>query len=448
MISIFDAERRLLELGERPWSATRRPHGGRCRSSASLVTIRRSPALRLRTALRHPEEHAGPLRRGGAPRFGIHSKPGDDVVSSSAGSAGAVGGAYVANSHWHFDTAAATSSSGRDDPRAGPEMKAARFARGPAQGRYPRAQRAGLRAPPALSGGGRRVRRLGDGTVVLIPPTPHARPQSLLVRPSRDSRIVFTADACYTRENMDATSADGVVDETEMSHSLRRLRGAARQKKQGARTVYGHDPEQWSHAAPRAASSCEARRHRSHGRVPAPPPLRSLGACPRRLARPDLAVLEDQLRPDARRRSTSWPAPLASIRRPPRLIVEVAVGVHPRISIVDWRTRGGLAQVGSISTRSRNRRSGPKLVPEPWTRELSNMAISPGWSEKSTAFDSSKRSVMNWPRARMLLGSSLSSWRRMPQRVGAGDAAQAALGGAAVGQGQRAEHDRRGGTVG
>jgi hypothetical protein len=34
-----------------------------------------------------------------------------------------------------------------------------------------------------------------------------------------------------------------VWDESEMSHALRRLRDL--RDKQGARTVYGHDPEQW-----------------------------------------------------------------------------------------------------------------------------------------------------------------------------------------------------------
>jgi hypothetical protein len=37
-----------------------------------------------------------------------------------------------------------------------------------------------------------------------------------------------------------------------MSHSLRRLREL--RDKQGARTVYGHDPEQWS-TLPRAPAS-------------------------------------------------------------------------------------------------------------------------------------------------------------------------------------------------
>jgi hypothetical protein len=43
-----------------------------------------------------------------------------------------------------------------------------------------------------------------------------------------------------------------VWDETEMSHSLRRLRDL--RDKQGARTVYGHDPAQWK-AVPQAPTA-------------------------------------------------------------------------------------------------------------------------------------------------------------------------------------------------
>jgi len=64
------------------------------------------------------------------------------------------------------------------------------------------------------------------------------------------------------------------------------------------------------------------------------------------------------------------------------------------MSIAGCRTFAGFAQVGSISTSRRNRRSGPWLVAEPWTSELSNIAISPGRSSKSTAADSSNGSRM------------------------------------------------------
>jgi hypothetical protein len=43
-----------------------------------------------------------------------------------------------------------------------------------------------------------------------------------------------------------------VWDETEMSHSLRRLRDL--RDKQGATALYGHDPEQWQTLAHAPAS--------------------------------------------------------------------------------------------------------------------------------------------------------------------------------------------------
>jgi glyoxylase-like metal-dependent hydrolase (beta-lactamase superfamily II) len=85
----------------------------------------------------------------------------------------------------------------------------------------------------------------GDGSVLLIPTYGHTPGhQSLLVRRGRDQQLLFTADACYTRENMDRDILPTVVwDEREMSHSLGRLRDL--RDKQGATTVYGHDPAQW-----------------------------------------------------------------------------------------------------------------------------------------------------------------------------------------------------------
>src|SRR5919109_559902 len=44
----------------------------------------------------------------------------------------------------------------------------------------------------------------GDGTVVILPTYGHTPGhQSLLVRIGKGAQIVFTADACYTKENMD-----------------------------------------------------------------------------------------------------------------------------------------------------------------------------------------------------------------------------------------------------
>jgi glyoxylase-like metal-dependent hydrolase (beta-lactamase superfamily II) len=87
----------------------------------------------------------------------------------------------------------------------------------------------------------------------MIRDAPPSRWTVLLVRPDRDTRLVLTADACYTRENMDRDILPTIVwSEPEMSHSLRRLREL--RDRQGARMVYGHDPEQWK-AVPRAPAA-------------------------------------------------------------------------------------------------------------------------------------------------------------------------------------------------
>jgi N-acyl homoserine lactone hydrolase len=181
-----------------------------------------------------------------ARRFGVHSKTGDDVVSQ-LGRLGLQPSdvSHVANSHWHFDHCGGNEFF----PEATilvqqREMTAARSPEVLAAGRYrpsPPDFDHPLRYQPV--DGEHDV--FGDGAVVLFPTYGHTPGhQSLLVRPSRDTRLVFTADACYTRENMDRDILPTVVwDESEMSHALRRLRDL--RDKQGARTVYGHDPEQW-----------------------------------------------------------------------------------------------------------------------------------------------------------------------------------------------------------
>jgi len=81
--------------------------------------------------------------------------------------------------------------------------------------------------------------------VLLIPTYGHTPGhQSLLVRVSKDTQIVFTSDACYTRENLDRDVLPRVLwDAATMSHSLATLRRLRDQ--QGATLFYGHDPDQW-----------------------------------------------------------------------------------------------------------------------------------------------------------------------------------------------------------
>jgi len=181
-----------------------------------------------------------------ARRFGVHSKAGDDIVSQ-LGRLGLTPAdvPFVANSHWHFDHC------GGNEFFAGAtifvqkrEMDAARSPEVLARGTYrpsPKDYEHPLRYH-AVDG---EHDVFDDGSVMLIPTYGHTPGhQSLLVHRGRDDRLLFTADACYTRENMDRDILPTVVwDEREMSHSLGRLREL--RDKQGATTVYGHDPAQW-----------------------------------------------------------------------------------------------------------------------------------------------------------------------------------------------------------
>jgi N-acyl homoserine lactone hydrolase len=181
-----------------------------------------------------------------AKRFGVHSKVGDDVVSQLARLGLAPADVtYVANSHWHFDHCGANASF-PDTPILVQkrEMEAARSPEVLAQGRY-RPSRVDYDHPLRYQAVDGEHDVFGDGSVVLWPTYGHTPGhQSLLLRPDRDTRIVLTADACYTRENMDREILPTVVwDEPEMAHSLRRLRDL--RDKQGATTLYGHDPDQW-----------------------------------------------------------------------------------------------------------------------------------------------------------------------------------------------------------
>jgi glyoxylase-like metal-dependent hydrolase (beta-lactamase superfamily II) len=201
----------------------------------------------------HCETRTNMLGRYGeerARRFGVHSRPGDDVVSQL----GRLGLApadvdWVANSHWHFDHCGGNEFfPGASILVQAREMQAARSPEVLAAGRY-RPSRPDFEHPLNYQPVDGEHDVFGDGMVVLLPTYGHTPGhQSLLVTPDRDTRLVFTADACYTRENMDRDVLPTIVwDETEMSHSLRRLREL--RDRQGARTIYGHDPEQWQAVA-------------------------------------------------------------------------------------------------------------------------------------------------------------------------------------------------------
>jgi glyoxylase-like metal-dependent hydrolase (beta-lactamase superfamily II) len=188
----------------------------------------------------------GRLGEARARRFGVRSRPGDDVVSQLA----LLGlrpddVTHVANSHFHFDHCGGNEFFPRSTflvQRR--ELEAARDPAILSQKRY-------APSPPDFDhplayrpvDGEHDV--FGDGTVVLIPTHGHTPGhQSLRVRAGKGADLVLAADACYTRENMDRDLLPGVLwDPGEMARSLAHLR--ALRDRQGATIIFGHDPAQW-----------------------------------------------------------------------------------------------------------------------------------------------------------------------------------------------------------
>jgi glyoxylase-like metal-dependent hydrolase (beta-lactamase superfamily II) len=179
-----------------------------------------------------------------AKRITIRSHVGDDVVSQLA-----ILGlkpddiTYVANSHFHFDHCGGNEFF----PQATflvqqRELEAARHPGGTA-GYTPSTLDFDHPLHYHAVDGDYDV--FGDGKVVLIPTYGHTPGhQSLRVDVSKDARMVFTADACYTQENLDRDVLPRILwNASEMSHSLATLRQMRDQ--QGALLFYGHDPAQW-----------------------------------------------------------------------------------------------------------------------------------------------------------------------------------------------------------
>ena len=197
----------------------------------------------------HADARVDPVARLGAQRaarFGVRSGPADDAVSQLA----LLGLrpddlTYVANSHFHFDHCGGNECF----PRATflvqkREMEAARAAAGAYPGYTPSARDFDHPLDYRLVDGEHDV--FGDGRVVLFPTYGHTPGhQSLRIRGTGSAAdLVLTADACYTRENMDRDVLPGVLwDAPEMSRSLAALR--ALRDRTGATLVYGHDPGQW-----------------------------------------------------------------------------------------------------------------------------------------------------------------------------------------------------------
>jgi glyoxylase-like metal-dependent hydrolase (beta-lactamase superfamily II) len=200
-----------------------------------------------RAAITDPIGRLGARR---ASRFGMRSRPGDDVVSQLALlGLGPDDITHVANSHFHFDHCGGNEFFPQATflvQRA--ELLAARDPAILAEKRYvPSPEDFEHPLPYRPVDGEHDV--FGDGTVVLIP-TPGHTPghQSLRVRRGTGGDLVLAADACYTRENMDRALLPAVVwDAAEMARSLGRLR--ALRDREGATIVFGHDPAQWQELA-------------------------------------------------------------------------------------------------------------------------------------------------------------------------------------------------------
>ncbi len=210
----------------------------------------------------HRQAIADPVGRLGerrAARFGVRSKPDEEVVSQLAllGLTPA-DVRYVANSHFHFDHCGGNEFFPRATflvQRA--ELEAARAVDPERPGRY---------APSAPDfdhpldyrpvEGEHDV--FGDGRVVLLPTFGHTPGhQSLWVRLDSGAECVFVADACYTREHMDRSLLPGVLwDADRMARSLARLREL--RDRRGVVLFYGHDSAQWE-GMPRAPEPLPSR---------------------------------------------------------------------------------------------------------------------------------------------------------------------------------------------
>jgi len=178
-----------------------------------------------------------------ANRFGVHSKPGDDIVSQLA----RVGLTpadvpLVANSHWHFDHCGGNEFfPGATVLVQKREMDAARSSEVLAQGKYrpsPKDYEHPLRYQ-AVDG---EHDVFGDGSVMLIPTYGHTPGhQSLLVRLKEKGPVVLVGDAVHFHENYESNGVPGFnFDRAQTVASLERIKAIEKNLK--ATVIIQHDP--------------------------------------------------------------------------------------------------------------------------------------------------------------------------------------------------------------
>ena len=188
----------------------RRRHHAAALDGAHPLLARRPPARHAPLRHRHPRDaRVDPVGRLGAPRaarFGIRSGAADNVTSQLALLVSLLDNVdFVANSHFHFDHCGGKSSSARRPSSSRSARWTPRAAPPPASFSGYTASARRLRPSARLPPDRRRARRVRRRPGRAVPDLrPHPRPPVACGSArGKGPDLVLTADACYTRENMD-----------------------------------------------------------------------------------------------------------------------------------------------------------------------------------------------------------------------------------------------------